>query len=178
MWCDVMWYDVMWYDTIPYYKISYHVISYHDTMSYHIIYHIIYHITSHHITSHISQIISYLIISYIIYHTSYIIHHIISYHIISYMNVIFMLISQPGNMYTLNWEPFRCRKIYYFYPFLCDDKMTYRGIIFPYQISSYRSSSCLSHQCSRSPNVPPKDDVYSIILKTSICVPQQRYYSM
>ena len=33
-----------------------------------------------------------------------------------------MLISPPGNMYTLNWEPFRCRTIYYFYPFLYDDK--------------------------------------------------------
>ena len=58
----------------------------------------------------------YDIISYMIrYHT-------IRYHIISYMNVIFILISQPGNMYTLNWEPFRCRTIYSFYPFLYDDK--------------------------------------------------------
>ena len=36
-------------------------------------------------------------------------YHIISYHIISYMNVISMLISQPRNIYTSNWEPFRCR---------------------------------------------------------------------
>ena len=47
--------------------------------------------------------------------------------------------------------------------------MTYRGIIFPYQISIYQCSSCLSLQYSWSPNVPLKDDVFSITLNTSIC---------
>ena len=49
----------------------------------------------------------------------HIISHIISYHTIPCH---YILISQPGNMYTLNWEPFRCRTIYSFYPFPYDDE--------------------------------------------------------
>ena len=93
IWCDVMRRDMMWYDMIRYDIISY---IWYDT--------ILCDTISCHIISR------YDVISY----------HIISYHIL--YNVIFMLISQPGNMYTLNWETFRCRTIYSFYPLLYDDK--------------------------------------------------------
>ena len=157
----VVWYDMKGCDIsyIISYIISYHITSHHFT-SHHTtpLHTTTHHTTPHHTTPH--PITSHLIwMSFLCW----------------FRNPVICTLQtkkhSDAERYILFIHSYMTIKI-------APRLMTYRGIILPYQIYIYQYSSCLSLQCSWSPNVPPKDDVYSIILNTSICVPQQRYYSM
>ena len=144
------------------YMISYHI--YHSSFITYIIYDIIYHI--HHIIYNISYHISY----HIIYHSICEGPFYIDFGTRLYVHFKLRTIPMPNDIVIFIHSYMKTK--------IASRLRTYRVIIFPYHISIYQCSSCLSLQCSWSPNVPLKDDVYSTILNTSICVLQQRYYSM